>query len=92
MNCKIKSVLAAMIVALTASSTWAQDQIILSSSNYNPLEGTTIGRTIGEAAFTKAMYVWATANTPDEIAPQTVGYTDVTINSVVNTFRIPPPV
>jgi len=84
MNCKIKSVLAAMIVALTASSTWAQDQIILSSSNYNPLEGTTIGRTIGEAAFTKAMYVWATANTPDEIAPQTVGYTDVTINSVVN--------
>ena len=58
--------------------------MILSSSNYNPLEGTTIGRTIGQAAFTKAMYIWVTANTGDEIAPQTVGYTDETINSVVN--------
>jgi hypothetical protein len=80
----IKSAMATALVAILACNALAQDQVILSSSNYNPLEGTTIGRTIGEAAFTKAMYVWVTANTGDEIAPQTVGYTDEVINGVTN--------
>src|ERR1700690_3393362 len=79
MKCIVKSTLAMMIVAAIASHAWAQDQVVLSTSNYNPLEGTPIGRTIGQAAFTKAMYIWVTANTGDEIAPQTVGFTDETI-------------
>ena len=84
MKCMIKSTMAVMLVAAMVCSASAADSVLLSTSNYNPLEGTTIGRDSGQAAFAKAMYVWVSATTGDEIAPQTVGFTDIVINGVTN--------
>ncbi|HZZ29344.1 MAG TPA: PEP-CTERM sorting domain-containing protein [Pirellulales bacterium] len=84
MNRMMKTMLAATIVGAFAASAWAQDTMILSTSNTNPLYGDIIGRQIGQAAFTAPLYVWVTANTGDEIAPQSLGFTNETINGNTN--------